>query len=111
MTTAAGTAKRIRHTAAGLARSHPELPASGHLTDAAAQLETGNARGALRHLDAARHTLTPVSLMRHGLTDDVSHVGARAPLGAIDRHALAVRDLQDAGSSTDPRTPERLAAR
>lgn len=90
------TARRMRRTAQMLAETHPEMVTSGHLRDAAKVLEHGSVEGAKRHLDAAMETLVPRNLYRHGITDDEGHAQAKTLMHQINRHRLAVMDIEDA---------------
>lgn len=88
-------AKRLRNLAVKSEGDHPETHVHEHLRDAAAALDSGNTHAALRHLGGAAHTLTPVSLIRHGITDDAGHSLAKQNLGAIDRQILMIKQIQD----------------
>lgn len=89
-------ARQMRTTAATLDESHPEMVTSGHVRDAAKVLQHGSTDGAKRHLDAAMETLTPRNLIRHGVTDDEGHAHAKHLMHQINRHRLAVMDIEDA---------------
>lgn len=89
------TARRIRTTAALLDDDHPEMVTGGHLRDAATVLDHGSTDGAKRHLDAAMELLTPRNLIRHGITDDEGHALAKHHMHLINRHRLAVQDIED----------------
>lgn len=95
------TARRMRRTAATLDDSHPEMVTSGHVRDAAKVLEHGSTEGAKRHLDAAMETLTPRNLIRHGVTDDEGHAHAKVMMHQINRHRLAVMDIEDANGKNE----------
>ena len=106
----ADVARRMRRTAAQLDADHPETVAGGHVRDAARVLEHGSDDGAKRHLDAAMEVLTPRNLYRHGITDDEGHATAKLHLHEVNRHRLAVQDIEDAAARND-HIRERAAAR
>jgi hypothetical protein len=91
----ARAARQIRATAALLDAHHPEMMAGDHLRDAARLVEHGSADGAKRHLDAAMFMLTPQSLIRHGIRDDDGHADAKHHMHQVNRHRLAVEDIED----------------
>ena len=53
--------------------------------------------------------LTPQSLNRHGITDDVGHQTAKQSMDAIHRHVLQVKDLRDAFRQADAGSGPALA--
>ena len=91
----ARAARQMRGTAALLDAHHPEMMAGDHLRDAARVLEHGSTDGAKRHLDAAMFMLTPQSLVRHGIRDDDGHADAKHHMHQVNRHRLAVEDIED----------------
>lgn len=91
----ADAARSIRRLADKVSADHPETEVAGHLRDAAAALDRGNAKAASRHLAVARHTLTPLQLYRHGVTDGNIHAAARSNAGKVDRHMLKMRDIAE----------------
>jgi len=91
----ARTASGMRALAGKIDDEMPGMAAPHHLRDAARALESGNHAGAKRHLQAAMHTMTPMSLMRHGVLDDDGHSKAKANMDLINRHHLLVGDIED----------------
>lgn len=89
------TASGMRALAGKIDDELPGMAAPQHLRDAARALESGNHDGAKRHLQAAMHTMAPMSLMRHGVLDDDGHAKAKVNMDLINRHHLLVADLQD----------------
>lgn len=89
------TASGLRVLAGKIDDELPGMVAPQHLRDAARALESGNHDGAKRHLQSAMHTMTPLSLMRHGVLDDDGHSKAKVNMDLINRHYLLVRDLED----------------
>jgi hypothetical protein len=75
---------------------HPEMAYHRHCRDAAQAMERGNPDGAIRHLEAGMNVLTPMSLYRHGVTDDDGHALAKLHMDAMNRHTLLIRDFKDA---------------
>jgi hypothetical protein len=96
-------AKSMRKLADSLADRHPEMGTHKHLRDAAKALDDGLNHAAGRHLDAAMHTLTPQTLLRHGIHDDQGHVLAKQDMTEVWRHALLVKDLTDMHEETQDR--------
>ncbi len=88
-------AKSMRRLAEGIQRDHPELAVHDHVRDAARTLESGNEEAAQRHLRAAMFSLTPQSLHRNGVHDDVGHISARQAVHGVHRHLLLVKDIAD----------------
>lgn len=86
----------MRALAGRLDEQLPGMAAPQHLRDAARALSSGNHAGAKRHLMAAMHTMTPTSLMRHGVLDDDGHSKGKVAMDLINRHHLLVSDLEDA---------------
>jgi hypothetical protein len=66
-----------------------------HLRDAARVLESGNEEGAQRHLRAAIGSMTPQTLLRHGVLDDTGHIQAKQAMSGVHRHLLLVKDIVD----------------
>ena len=97
----ARAARQMRGTAALLDAHHPEMMAGDHLRDAARVLEHGSTDGAKRHLDAAMFMLTPQSLVRHGIRDDDGHTDAKHHMHQVNRHRLAVEDIEDIHARND----------
>ena len=91
------TAKSMTKLADDMKASHPEMSAHQHLRDAARTLRTGNEEQAQRHLRAAMFSLSPQSLMRHGLHTDDAHIEARQAMHGVHRHLLLVKDIADVG--------------
>ena len=91
----AKAARQMRATAGLLDDHHPEMMAGDHLRDAARLTEAGRTDSAKRHLDAAMFMLTPQSLFRHGILDDDGHADAKHHMHQINRHRLAVEDIED----------------
>jgi len=91
----AAAARQMRATAALLDDHHPEMMAGDHLRDAARLVAAGRTEGAKRHLDAAMFMLTPQSLIRHGILDDDGHSDAKHHMHQVNRHRLAVEDIED----------------
>jgi len=91
------TAKSMTKLAYDMKASHPEMSAHQHLRDAARTLRTGNEEQAQRHLRAAMFSLSPQSLMRHGLHTDDAHIEARQAMHGVHRHLLLVKDIADVG--------------
>lgn len=89
-------AKSIRSLAGHMQQTHPGMTTAQHLRDAARVLESGNEEAAQRHLRAAAFTLSPQSLMRHGLHTDDAHIQAREGMHGVHRHLLLVKDITDA---------------
>ena len=85
----------MRRLAEGIQRDHPELAVHDHVRDAARTLESGNEEAAQRHLRAAMFCLTPHSLMRNGVHDDMGHISARQAVHGVHRHLLLVKDIAD----------------
>ena len=90
------TARSLRKLSTDTETSHPAMTVHRHMAEAATQVEAGNEEGALRHLRAAVYSLQPLSLRRHGLHDDDSHIAARRTLEEVIRHHHLVKDIQDA---------------
>jgi hypothetical protein len=88
-------AKSMSRLADNVRGSHPDLPASQHLMDAARTLRQGNEEASQRHLRAAMFSLTPQSLMRNGQHTDDLHIGARSVMHDVHRHLLLVKDITD----------------
>jgi hypothetical protein len=91
----------MRSLAGKIDEELPGMAAPQHLRDAAHALESGNHDGAKRHLQAAMHTMTPMSLMRHGVLDDDGQSKAKVNMDLINRHHLLVSDLQDGESHNE----------
>ncbi len=89
------TASGMRALAGKIDEELPGMAAPQHLRDAARALESGNHTGAKRHLQAAMHTMAPLSLMRHGILDDDGHAKAKVNMDLINRHHMLVSDLED----------------
>jgi hypothetical protein len=89
------TASGMRALAGKIDEELPGMVAPQHLRDAARALESGNYPGAKRHLQAAMHTMAPMSLTRHGVLDDDGHSKAKVNMDLINRHHLLVADLED----------------
>jgi hypothetical protein len=89
------TASGMRALAGKIDEELPGMVAPQHLRDAARALESGNHVGAKRHLQAAMHTMTPLSLTRHGVLDDHGHSLAKVNMDLINRHHMLVSDLED----------------
>jgi hypothetical protein len=89
------TASGMRALAGKIDDELPGMAAPQHLRDAARALESGNHAGSKRHLMAAMHTMTPLSLMRHGILDDDGHAKAKVNMDLINRHHMLVSDLED----------------
>jgi hypothetical protein len=85
----------MRRLAEGIQRDHPELAVHDHVRDAARTLESGNEEASQRHLRAAMYSLTPQSLMRNGVHDDIGHISARQAVHGVHRHLLLVKDIAD----------------
>jgi hypothetical protein len=94
-------AKSMSKLADSLRESHPDLPASQHLMDAARTLRAGQHEASQRHLRAAMFSLTPQSLMRNGMHTDDLHVGARDGMHRVHRHLLLVKDLDDVAAKNE----------
>lgn len=90
------TVSGMRTLAGKIDADLPGMATPHHLRDAANALEQGNHEGAKRHLQSAMHTMTPNSMMRHGVLDDDGHSRAKVNMDLINRHYLLVRDLEDA---------------
>lgn len=90
------TVSGMRTLAGKIDADLPGMATPHHLRDAANALEQGNHDGAKRHLQSAMHTMTPNSMMRHGVLDDDGHSKAKVNMDLINRHYLLVRDLEDA---------------
>ncbi len=75
--------------------THPDMLSHQHVRDAARMLRAGNEEAAQRHLRAAMFSLTPQSLMRHGLHTDDAHMAARQAMHGAHRHLLLVKDIAD----------------
>lgn len=103
------TARSLRRLADDSQAAHPEMITHQHLRDAAAQLDRGNEDGAKRHLRAAMFSLTPQSLMRHGIHTDEGHVHARQAMHGTLRHYHLIGDIEDAGAQNRARL-SRLGA-
>ena len=88
-------AKSMRKLAEGIQRDHPELAIHDHVRDAARTLESGNEEASQRHLRAAMFSLTPHSLHRNGVHDDIGHISARQAVHGVHRHLLLVKDIVD----------------
>lgn len=91
-------AQSIRRLAKQVEGTHPDMTVHTHLRDAARVLESGNEEGAQRHLRAAAFSLSPLSLMRHGIHDDEGHIAARGVMHGVHRHLLLVKDIVDANA-------------
>jgi hypothetical protein len=102
-------ASRLRRLAAKIEIDHPETVVHGHLRDAARALDSGRVKAASRHLSLARHTLTPLQLYRHGVTNGADHATARLNAGEIDRRMLALRDINDIEQDNTEETAARRA--
>lgn len=89
------TASGMRALAGKIDEELPGMVAPQHLRDAARALDAGNYAGAKRHLQAAMHTMAPLSLTRHGILDDDGHSRAKVNMDLINRHHLLVSDLED----------------
>jgi hypothetical protein len=89
------TVRELRKLASQVHDDHPAMMTAQHVTDAADALERGNVDSATRHLAAAMHTLTPMSLHRHGLVEDTEFTAAKANMDAVNRGMLLLRDIQD----------------
>ena len=90
-------AKCMRKLAQQVQEAHPDLAVHQHVRDAARMLESGNEEAAQRHLRAAMFSLTPQSLHRQGVHDDVGHIAARHAVHGVHRHLLLVKDIADVG--------------
>ncbi|HEY2090033.1 MAG TPA: hypothetical protein VGH54_28930, partial [Mycobacterium sp.] len=88
-------AKSMSRLADSMQKSHPDLTVHQHVRDAARMLRAGQEEAAQRHLRAAAFSLTPQSLMRHGLHTDDAHIAARESLHGVHRHLLLVKDIAD----------------
>jgi hypothetical protein len=97
------TSKSMRKLADDLEQRHPEMHTHQHVRDAARALDAGLATAAGRHLEAAMHTLTPLSLMRHGIRDDDGHAMAKQDMNRVYRHSLLVKDYTDLHGETQER--------
>src|SRR5262252_9188288 len=104
-------ARQMRATAGLLDDHHPEMIAGDHLRDAATLTAAGRLDGAKRHLDAAMFMLTPQSLIRHGILDDDGHADAKHHMHQINRHRLAVEDIEDINALNEHRASMARAAR
>lgn len=91
----AAAAKSMRRLAQQVQAVHPDMTAHEHVRDAARVLEAGDEEGAQRHLRAAAFALTPQSLHRNGVHDDIGHISARQAVHGVHRHLLLVKDIQD----------------
>jgi hypothetical protein len=89
----------------------PELGVGDHLRDAANSMHRGKTESAGRHLAAAMHTLAPLSLYRHGITDDDGHAHAKRHMDMINRHCLLIKDIEDAEASNQAYRDQQAAAR
>lgn len=89
-------AQSMRRLAGHMQQTHPDMTTAQHIRDAARVLESGNEEAAQRHLRAAAFTLSPQSLMRHGLHTDDAHISARESMHGVHRHLLLVKDIEDA---------------
>ena len=88
-------AKSLRRLADHVQGTHPDMITHQHLRDAARVLESGNEEGAQRHLRAAIGSMTPQTLLRHGILDDTGHIQAKQAMSGVHRHLLLVKDIQD----------------
>ena len=88
-------AKSMSKLADRMKESHPDVLAHQHVRDAARMLRAGNEEAAQRHLRAAAFSLSPQSLMRHGLHTDDDHIAARQVMHGVHRHILLVKDIAD----------------
>ena len=104
-------ARQMRATAGLLDDHHPEMMAGDHLRDAATLTAAGRLDGAKRHLDAAMFMLTPQSLIRHGILDDDGHADAKHHMHQINRHRLAVEDIEDITAANQRAASMARAAR
>lgn len=86
----------MRRLAGHMQQTHPDMTTAQHIRDAARVLESGNEEAAQRHLRAAAFTLSPQSLMRHGMHTDDAHISARESMHGVHRHLLLVKDIEDA---------------
>ena len=107
----AKAARQMRVTAGLLDAHHPEMMAGDHLRDAARLITAGRTDGAKRHLDAAMFMLTPQSLIRHGILDDDGHADAKHHMHQINRHRLAIEDIEDINAANQRAASMARAAR
>jgi hypothetical protein len=89
------TAKSLRKLADHVQQTHPDMITHQHLRDAARVLESGNEEGAQRHLRAAIGSLTPQTMLRHGILDDAGHIAGKQAMAGVHRHLLLVKDIVD----------------
>lgn len=102
----AGVVSQLRELAQRVRDAHPGMATGQHITDAISALGSGSIKSAQRHLAAAMHTLTPMSLHRHGLVEDEQYTSAKRFMDEINRGLLLLRDLED----EQPREPARVPA-
>ena len=102
----AGVVSQLRELAQRVRDAHPGMATGQHITDAISALGSGSIKAAQRHLAAAMHTLTPMSLHRHGLVEDEQYTSAKRFMDEINRGLLLLRDLED----EQPREPARVPA-
>lgn len=84
----------IRRLAQDVKRTFPDMDVHEHLTDAARELDAGRTDNAKRHIDAAMHGFTPLSLIRHGIHDDTGHMAAKAFMQRAHRGRLLAADVE-----------------
>jgi hypothetical protein len=100
----------LRKTAAKTSEVLPELGTADHLRDAAKAAAGGHHDSAGRHMAAAMHTLSPLSLARHGVRDDAGHAHAKRMVDTINRHALLLKDVEEAEQANEQARAEKQAA-
>jgi len=86
----------MRDLAQRMQRRFPQHPAHEHVRDAASALDRGQHQGAIRHLNAAISSLSPLQIRRMGISDDEGHQDAKTYMDQAHRHLLLVKDHQDA---------------
>jgi len=100
----------LRKTAGKTEEVLPELGTADHLRDAAKAVAGGHHDSAGRHMAAAMHTLSPLSLARHGVRDDAAHANAKRTVDTINRHALLLKDVEEAEQANEQARAEKQAA-
>ena len=91
-------AKSMTKLADDMRASHPEMSAHQHVRDAARMLRAGHEEAAQRHLRGAMFSLSPQSVMRHGIHTDDGFIAARQAMHSVHRHLLLVKDIEDVGA-------------
>ena len=93
------TARSMRALAAQVSRATRTSPSTSTCATRRGLWKTGSEEGAQRHLRAAMHALTPLSLHRQGIHDDDGHLSAATALHGVNRHLLLTRDIADAAAA------------